>query len=201
MPEGLTNNEFKEHLLQALAKSITAANVINGEIIIEAQADKIEKILHFLKTDSNCSFEQLIAITAADYPSEEKRFEVVYCLLSLTYNRRLIVKIRTDENTEIKSVIGVYKSAGWYEREVWDMFGVRFAAHPDLRRILTDYGFEGHPLRKDFPLTGYYEVRYDNEQKKVVYDNVNLTQEFRTFDYLSPWEGAKYILPGDEKAS
>jgi len=123
MPEGLTNNEFKEHLLQALAKSISAANVINGEIIIEAQADKIEKILHFLKTDSNCSFEQLIAITAADYPSEEKRFEVVYCLLSLTYNRRLIVKIRTDENTEIKSAIGVYKSAGWYEREVWDMFG------------------------------------------------------------------------------
>lgn len=201
MPEGLTNKEFIEYLQQSLAATALKILCENNEIIVSAKAQKIADILYFLKTDSNCSFEQLIAITAADYPADEQRFEVVYCLLSLTYNRRLIVKIRTDEATPIQTATGVYKSAGWYEREVWDMFGVRFANHPDLRRILTDYGFEGHPLRKDFPLTGYYEVRYDNEQKKVVYDKVNLTQEFRTFDYLSPWEGAKYILPGDEKAS
>ena len=200
MPEGLTNAEFKEYILQELPKAVDEVNLFKNEVIIFARAEKISEVLHFLKTDQNCSFEQLIAITAADYPADEKRFEVVYPLLSLKYNRRAIVKIRTDAETPVQTATTVYKSAGWYEREVWDMYGVKFAGNPDLRRILTDYGFEGHPLRKDFPLTGYYEVRYDNEQKKVVYGEVNLTQEFRNFDYLSPWEGAKYILPGDEKA-
>ncbi len=199
--EGLTNNEFKEYLLQEMPKAVDDIVITPAETLVIARAEKIADLLHFLKTDQNCSFEQLTAITACDWPADQNRFEVVYCLLSLKFNRRIIVKIRTNEETPVKSAGLIYKSAGWYEREVWDMYGVKFAGHPDLRRILTDYGFEGHPLRKDFPLTGYYEVRYDNEQKKVVYEEVNLNQEFRTFDYLSPWEGAKYILPGDEKAN
>lgn len=200
MPEGLTNIEFKEYLLQEMRRAVDDVSIFKNEVVVLARADKIPDLLHFLKTDQNCSFEQLIGLTAADYPADANRFEVVYCLLSMRFNRRVIVKIRTNETTPVKTVNVIYKSAGWYEREVWDMYGVKFDGHPDLRRILTDYGFEGHPLRKDFPLTGYYEVRYDNEAKKVVYDEVDLQQEYRNFDYLSPWEGAKYVLPGDEKA-
>ena len=193
--------ELKQYLETKLAKTIDSVELSNGELIIKAPAERIIKLLTFLKTDEKAKFSQLVALTAADYPEDEKRFEVVYLLLSLTNNVRAIVKIRTDAETAVETATTIYKSAGWFEREVWDMYGVKFAGHPDLRRILTDYGFEGHPLRKDFPLTGYQEVRYDEEQKKVVYEPVNLTQEYRNFDYLSPWEGMpKYIIPGDEKA-
>ncbi len=205
MPEGLTNNEFREYLINELSSSVDEIDIVKDEIFVYARAEKIAQVLYFLKVDRSCSFEQLITLTAADHPEDKKRFEIIYCLLSLKYNRRLVIKVRTDEDTPVQSVTGVYNSAGWYEREVWDLYGVRFAGNPDLRRILTDYGFEGHPLRKDFPLTGYYEVRYDEEQKKVVYEPVDLVQEFRNFDYTSPWEGTEYVLPnelkGDEKAT
>lgn len=205
MSDNNPNTEIKEYLLSELSGSIEDIDLVKDEVFVHADAAKIDNILHFLKTDSKCSFEQLQAVTAADYPQDEKRFEVVYLLLSLKCNQRLVVKVRTDEATPIPTVTGIYNSANWYEREVWDMFGVTFSGHPDLRRILTDYGFEGHPLRKDFPLTGHYQVRYDEEQKEVVYEPVNLMQEYRLFDFASPWEGAKYNLPnelkGDEKAT
>ena len=161
--------------------------------------ESLLKVMSFLRDDQNTLFKQLIDITAVDHPSEEARFEVVYHLLSLKHNQRLRVKLATDEATPVDSVTGVFSVAGWFERETWDMYGVMFNEHPDLRRILTDYGFEGHPLRKDFPLTGHVEVRYDSEQKRVVYEPVKLTQEFRSFDFMSPWEGMLQ-LPGDEKA-
>lgn len=154
----------------------------------------------FLKEDPETRFHSLVDISGADYPERALRFDVVYHLLSYTNNFRVRVKVAVDEDTPVPSSIGVYPGAGWFEREIWDMFGVMFSGHPDLRRILTDYGFQGHPLRKDFPLTGYVEVRYSEEQKRVVYEPVQLTQDFRSFDFMSPWEGAKYILPGDEKA-
>lgn len=158
------------------------------------------RALTFLRDDTNCLFKILVDVCGVDYPEREERFEVVYHLLSLKHNQRIRVKVSTDEDTPVPSVVGVFSTANWFEREVWDLYGVFFSDHPDLRRILTDYGFEGHPLRKDFPLTGYVEVRYDDEQKRVVYEPVKLTQEFRRFDFLSPWEGAQYVLPGDEKA-
>jgi len=148
-----------------------------------------------------CRFTQLVDICGADYPSREKRFDVVYHLLSLHRNQRIRVKIQTDETTPVPSAVPVWPAANWFEREAFDMYGIQFSDHPDLRRILTDYGFSGYPLRKDFPLTGFVEVRYDDEQKKVVYEPVKLIQDFRKFDFMSPWEGAKYILPGDEKAT
>ena len=156
--------------------------------------------MKFVRDDSNCLFKILIDITAVDFPERGERFEIVYNLLSLSHNQRIRVKVSADENTPVPSMVALFSAAGWFEREVWDMFGVFFTDHPDLRRMLTDYGFEGHPLRKDFPLTGYVEVRYDEEQKRVVYEPVTLTQDFRNFDFMSPWEGAEYILPGDEKA-
>lgn len=203
------NSEFKEYLLNEMGKSsIDSIDLFEDEIIINARAIKVHDMLYFLRSDEKCAFSQLIAITAADYPQDEKRFEIVYLLLSLKHNRRVILKIRTDEATPVPTVTNLYNSAGWFEREVWDMFGVKFAGHPDLRRILTDYGFEGHPLRKDFPLTGFYQVRYDEVEKNVIYEPVNLVQEFRNFDFSSPWEGAKYVIPnlpnelkGDEKAT
>jgi NADH-quinone oxidoreductase subunit C len=158
-------------------------------------------VLTYLRDNGACQFTQLVDVTAADYPSRPERFEVVYSLLSITNNTRVRVKISASEETLVPSVNGVFGSANWFEREVWDMYGILFSDHPDLRRILTDYGFEGHPQRKDFPLTGYVELRYDEEQKRVVYEPVKLTQDFRSFDYLSPWEGMTDIqLPGDEKA-
>jgi NADH-quinone oxidoreductase subunit C len=160
----------------------------------------LERILKFLRDDSACHFEMLIDICGVDYPDREPRFDVVYHLLSISNNLRVRVKLGVAEEGAVPSVTALYSTAGWFEREIWDLYGVYFTDHPDLRRILTDYGFEGHPLRKDFPLTGYVELRYDDEQKRVVYEPVKLTQEFRSFDFMSPWEGAEYILPGDEKA-
>jgi NADH-quinone oxidoreductase subunit C len=168
--------------------------------MLRVHRNSIVKVLAFLKDDSNCQFQQLIDICGVDYPEREERFEVVYNLLSVTQNQRVRLKVATDEATPVPSATGVYKSAGWFERETWDLYGVFFSDHPDLRRILTDYGFQGHPMRKDFPLTGYVEVRYDEEQKRVVYEPVKLPQEFRSFDFLSPWEGTTQVLPGDEKA-
>jgi NADH-quinone oxidoreductase subunit C len=158
-------------------------------------------VLGFLKDDANCRFQQLVDICGVDYPEREERFEIVYNLLSVTQNQRVRVKVATDEATPVPSATGVFRSAGWFERETWDLFGVFFSDHPDLRRILTDYGFEGHPMRKDFPLTGHVEVRYDEELKRVVYEPVKLHQDFRRFDFLSPWEGMTRLLPGDEKAA
>ena len=177
------------------------AQVAFGELTLVAPRERIVEVLTTLR--DQFGFQQLLDLCGVDYPDRKERFEVVYHLLSMTRNARLRVKVSTDETQPVPSVISVYPAANWFEREAYDMYGMIFAGHPDMRRLLTDYGFEGHPLRKDFPMTGYVEVRYDEEQKRVVYEPVKLTQEFRTFDFLSPWEGADYpapVLPGDEKA-
>jgi NADH-quinone oxidoreductase subunit C len=177
------------------------SKLVSGELVLEVGADHLLAVMEFLRDDAKCLFKVLVDVCGVDYPEREKRFDVVYNLLSIRLNLRARVKVFTDEATPVPSVVGLYSSAGWWERETWDLYGIFFSDHPDLRRILTDYGFEGHPLRKDFPLTGYVEVRYDDEQKRVVYEPVKLVQEFRSFDFLSPWEGmADAILPGDEKA-
>ena len=191
--------DLGEYVGLALAEVLIGTEVKYDELMLSVRRDSIIKVLTYLRDDQNCQFKQLMDITAADYPEREERFEVVYNLLSLKQNLRIRVKLSTDETTPVSSAFGVFSSAIWFEREVWDMYGIAFTDHPDLRRILTDYGFEGHPLRKDFPLTGYVEVRYDEDQKRVVYEPVKLTQEFRTFDFVSPWEGMLQ-LPGDEKA-
>ena len=170
----------------------------HGEVIIRAKREEIARVLQILRDDH--SYQQLMEIAGADYPDRRERFEVVYMLLSLTKNHRIIVKCSTDENTPVPTVTTLWPNAGWLEREVFDMYGVTFAGNPDLRRILTDYGFEGHPFRKDFPMTGYTELRYSEEEKRVVYEPVELAQDMRSFDFLSPWEGSDYVLPGDEKA-
>jgi NADH-quinone oxidoreductase subunit C len=191
-----------EHITSSLALHVLKTEIVGGEVIVHIQPVSLEVMLWFLRDDEQCLFKQLIDITAVDYPERPQRFEVVYQLLSLKYNRRIRIKVQTDEQTPVPSATGVFSSAGWYEREVWDMYGVTFDGNPDLRRILTDYGFDGHPQRKDFPLTGYVELRYDEESKRVVYEPVKLTQAYRSFDYLSPWEGpAEYVLPGDEKVA
>lgn len=173
-----------------------------GELMLETTPDKLIALLTFLKNDSRCLFAQLADVCGVDWPEREKRFDVVYNLLSLANNQRVRVKVATDEATPVPSAAAVYSSATWFERETYDLYGVWFADHPDLRRILTDYGFEGHPLRKDFPLTGFVEMRWDDVQKRVIYEPVKLAQEFRRFDFLSPWEGGiERILPGDEKAT
>ena len=172
----------------------------DNTLVLHTPAKNIVRVTTFLRDDNRCLFKMLIDVFGVDFPARERRFEVVYNLLSLKINRRIRVKVEADEQTLVPSVSDVFSSAGWYEREVWDMYGVLFSDHPDLRRILTDYGFEGHPQRKDFPLTGYVELRYDVEQKKIVYEPVKLDQEFRNFDFVSPWEGTQYVLPGDEKA-
>ena len=192
--------ELGEYIAASLRDSVSGSNLAYGELMIDAKTDHIVKVLTFLRDDTACQFKILIDICGVDYPERPKRFDVVYNLLSLTHNQRVRVKLETDEETPVPSVTPVYSAAGWFEREAWDMYGILFAGHPDLRRLLSDYGFEGHPLRKDFPLTGYVEVRYDDEEKRVIYAPVKLTQEFRQFDFMSPWEGAHYILPGDEKA-
>jgi NADH-quinone oxidoreductase subunit C len=184
----------------ALGPSLTGYAVSYRELTMTGNASEIVSILRFLRDDSRCQFWCLIDITAVDWPSRERRFDVVYHLLSPKHNVRIRVKVETDEVTAVPSVIEIFPNADWYERETYDLYGIVFAGHPDLRRILTDYGFEGHPLRKDFPLTGFVEVRYDDALKRVVYEPVRLTQEFRNFDFLSPWEGTDYVLPGDEKA-
>lgn len=177
------------------------AHVAYGELTLAAPRERLVEVMTALR--DQFGFQQLLDVCGVDYPDREERFEVVYHLLSLTRNARLRVKVSTDEVEPVPTVVEVYPSANWFERETFDMYGVLFSGHPDMRRLLTDYGFEGHPLRKDFPMTGYVEVRYDEEQRRVVYEPVKLTQEFRTFDFLSPWEGAEYpapVLPGDEKA-
>ena len=182
-----------------LGDGVLHSEIQLGEISIVVKHDEIQRVLTYLRDDINCQFKQLVDICGADYPEREKRFDVVYNLLSLTHNRRVRVKVPVN-NESVPSVVPVFSTAGWFEREVWDMYGIFFEGNPDLRRILTDYGFEGHPLRKDFPLTGFVEIRYDEEQKRVVYEPVKLAQDFRNFDFLSPWEGPG-ALPGDEKAT
>lgn len=194
-------NELGEYLELKLGEAVDSWSVAYGELnVIIGRADII-KVMNFLRDDSRCLFSVLIDICGVDYPERSKRFDVVYHLLSPRQNQRIRVKLETDESSAVHSIIEVYPAANWFEREAYDMYGILFTEHPDLRRLLTDYGFQGHPLRKDFPVTGYYEVRYDDELKRVVYEPVKLTQEFRSFDFMSPWEGAEYILPGDEKAS
>ena len=195
-----TLNDLGAAIVAALPGSVTGHAVAYGELTITGAAADIVRIVTFLRDDPRCQFISFIDVTAVDWPAREQRFDVVYHFLSPRQNTRIRIKVMTDEATPVPSIFGVFPGAEWFEREVWDLYGVMFTDHPDLRRLLTDYGFEGHPLRKDFPLTGFVEVRWDDEQKRVVYDPVQLAQEFRNFDFLSPWEGPEYILPGDEKA-
>jgi NADH-quinone oxidoreductase subunit C len=195
--------ELGEYIAGALGEAVVGTHVTLGELTVEVQPSRIAKALSFLRDDPNCLFKMLIDICGVDYPERAKRFEVVYHLLSLKKNIRVRVKAIVGEEEPIPSIVGVYAAAAWFEREAYDMYGIFFSDNPDLRRILTDYGFEGHPFRKDFPLTGYIEVRYDESQKRVIYEPVKLVQEFRSFDFLSPWEGMLQprLLPGDEKAT
>jgi NADH-quinone oxidoreductase subunit C len=186
-------------LAARLGDALIAAHEAHGELVLTVARDSLEATLRSLRDEEH--FQQLMDIAGVDYPDRAERFEVVYCLLSVTRNLRLIVKVSTDEATPVPTVTTLWPNAGWYEREVYDMFGVLFAGNTDLRRILTDYGFVGHPFRKDFPLTGYVELRYSEQEKRVVYEPVQLAQDLRQFDYTSPWEGGAYVLPGDEKAS
>ena len=188
------------HIASSLGDAITSHVVAYGELTMIARAEDIVRVVTFLRDDPECRFIAFIDITAVDWPGREKRFDVVYHFLSPQFIRRVRVKVEADDVTPVPSIIDLFPGANWFEREVYDLYGVLFSGHPDLRRILTDYGFEGHPFRKDFPLTGYVEVRYDDAQGRVVYEPVKLPQEFRKFDFLSPWEGTDYILPGDEKA-
>ena len=193
--------DLGDYIAAALPQDVIGTEVAFGELAVTVRPASILRVLGFLRDDSTCLFKVLIDLSGADYPEREARFEVIYSLLSMSQNQRVRVKLSVGEDDPVPSATGVYSAAGWYERETWDMYGIYFSDHPDLRRILTDYGFEGHPMRKDFPLTGRVEVRYDETQKRVVYDPVKLTQDFRSFDFLSPWEGMGEILPGDEKAS
>jgi NADH-quinone oxidoreductase subunit C len=193
-------DELGALIADALPGVVTGHDVAHCVLNIAANAADIIRVTTFLRDDPRCQFVCIIDVTAVDWPSRERRFDVVYHFLSPTKNARIRVKVQTDEVTPVPSIISVFPGADWFERETYDLYGVLFTGHPDLRRLLTDYGFEGHPLRKDFPLTGFVEVRWDDEQKRVVYDPVRLAQEFRNFDFLSPWEGTDYILPGDDKA-
>jgi len=196
-----TLHKLGEIIAGALPGSVLGHRVEHSELTVAARAPDIVKVVTFLRDDERGQFWSLIDVTAVDWPGREKRFDVVYHLLSPKQNLRVRVKVETDETTPVPSIISVFPGADWFERETYDLYGVLFTGHPDMRRLLTDYGFEGHPLRKDFPLTGFVEVRYDDGQKRVIYEPVRLTQEFRNFDFLSPWEGPSYLLPGDEKAS
>jgi NADH-quinone oxidoreductase subunit C len=197
-------DEILDNLGRAIATALSPAveeySVSHQELTVKARSADIVAVLRFLRDDPRCLFWNIVDIAAVDWPSRERRFDVVYHLLSPKHNARIRIKIETDEATPVSSVIEVFPGADWFEREVFDLYGIAFTGHPDMRRLLTDYGFDGHPLRKDFPLTGFVEVRYDDELKRVVYSPVSLTQEFRNFDFLSPWEGPDYDLPGDEKA-
>lgn len=193
--------DLKDHIQGKLGDAVNAIDIVHGEMTIQARRAEIVNVISFLRDDSLCKFATLIDVCGADYPTRERRFDVVYHMLSMPHNHRVRVKVMTDEDSPVSSIASLFPNADWYEREAFDMYGIVFAEHPDLRRILTDYGFEGHPLRKDFPLSGFVEVRYDEERKSVVYEPVNLPQEYRSFDFMSPWEGAKYVLPGDEKSA
>ena len=193
--------ELGQHVASMLSGQVMGRSIAHDELMVTARAEQIVKVVTFLRDDPMCLFKVLVDICGTDYPERPKRFDVVYNLLSLVHNQRIRIKVEADDETPVLSITGVHNSANWFEREIWDMYGVMFSDHPDLRRLLTDYGFEGHPLRKDFPLTAFVETRYDEERKRVVYDPVKLSQEFRKFDFLSPWEGAPNTpLPGDEKA-
>ncbi|MGJ3233285.1 MAG: NADH-quinone oxidoreductase subunit C [Oceanicaulis sp.] len=192
--------ELGEHIAAALDEDVKGFEIAVGELTVEIHRDRVVKVMRFLRDDPVCRFTTLIDICGVDWPGRSDRFDVVYHLLSMHHNQRIRVVLNTDEDTPVASVTELWPAANWFEREAFDMYGVLFDNHPDLRRILTDYGFHGFPLRKDFPLTGFTQVVYDDEQKRVVYEPVNLVQEYREFDFLSPWEGAKYVLPGDEKA-
>ncbi len=194
-------NELADYLADKLGPALLARHLAYHELTLTVQRDAVVKVLKLLRDDVQCQFSCLIDIAGVDYPERENRFDVVYHLLSPRQNMRVRVKVETDEEAPVRSVIDVYPAANWFEREAFDLYGILFSDHPDLRRILTDYGFQGHPMRKDFPLTGFVEVRYDDEQKRVVYQPVKLSQEFRSFDFMSPWEGAHYLLPGDERES
>jgi len=189
-----------DHVASSLGDAVTASAIAYDELTVVVRADEILRVVAFLRDDPQCRFISFLDIAGVDYPGREKRFDVVYHLLSPHLNHRIRLKVETDEVTPVPSIIDIFPAANWFEREAYDLYGILFSGHPDLRRILTDYGFEGYPLRKDFPLTGYVEVRYDDAQKRVVYEPVKLNQEFRNFDFLSPWEGTDYVLPGDEKA-
>jgi len=193
--------DLRDDLTTQLADAVIGSAIEYGELTITVARPEIVNVLKFLRDEARCQFEILIDICGVDWPQREDRFEVVYHLLSPRLNQRIRIKLTTNERDPVPSAIAVFPVADWFEREAYDMYGILFSDHPDLRRILTDYGFQGHPLRKDFPLTGHVEVRYDEEHKRVVYEPVKLTQEFRTFDFESPWDGVKYPLPGDEKAS
>ena len=191
--------DMASYLTLKRAEAVVKTDVAFGELCVTVQLAHLHGFVEFLTTDAACRFSTLVDITAVDYPSRDTRFEVVYHFLSMYQNHRIRVKVAVGEEDMVPSIHTLHPSSNWFEREVFDMFGILFSGHPDLRRILTDYGFRGHPLRKDFPTTGYTEVRYDEVQKRVVYEPVSLVQEYRQFDFMSPWEGAKYILPGDEK--
>jgi NADH-quinone oxidoreductase subunit C len=195
-----TLERLGETIAGALAGSVLGHWVADDELTLVATPHNIVKVMGFLRDDERFQFVSFTDITAIDWPARERRFDVVYHLLSPKLNQRVRIKIEVGEGAAVPSIISVFPGADWFEREVYDLYGVLFSGHPDMRRLLTDYGFEGHPLRKDFPLTGFVEVRYDDEVKRVVYDKVRLAQEFRNFDFLSPWEGTDYVLPGDEKA-
>ena len=193
--------ELGDYITQALQEEVIGSAVALGELTVRIQRPAVVRVMSFLRDDSNCQCKCLMDVCGVDYPDRDERFEIVYNLLSLKHNIRVRVVLSCDEETPVPSVSSIFSSAGWWEREAWDLYGIYFSDHADLRRILTDYGFEGHPLRKDFPLTGHVEMRYDEVQKRVVYEPVSLPQEFRGFDFVSPWEGAKYILEHGEKAS
>ena len=195
-----TLQQLGEHIIAALRVPAKFSVAFN-ELTLTTDIANVIRTLTYLRDDDACRFAILIDITGIDYPNRAKRFDVVYHLLSIHLNQRIRVKIETDEETQVPSCVGIWPAANWFEREAFDMYGIMFSDHPDLRRLLTDYGFSGYPLRKDFPLTGFVELRYDDEQKRVVYEPVQLVQEFRDFEFMSPWEGAKYIIPGDQKAS
>jgi NADH-quinone oxidoreductase subunit C len=194
-------NKVRAHIEKAMPVASLSSELIRDELVLRCEADDIVDLLTFLRDDEQCQCTQLSDICGADYPNRIARFEVVYNLLSMRKNLRIRVKIAASEDVPVPSVMGVYPAACWYEREVWDMYGVFFSGNTDLRRILTDYGFDGHPLRKDFPLTGFVEMRYSEEEKRVVYEPVQLNQAYRSFDFLSPWEGMNRTVPGDEKAT
>jgi NADH-quinone oxidoreductase subunit C len=196
-----TLKELAEHIQLGLGESLVSWKVEFGELTLTVDAPAILDVIRFLRDNSSCKFVNLTDLCGVDYPAREKRFDVVYHLLSPVQNQRIRVKVATDEETPVASLTPIFPAAEWFEREAYDMYGILFSGHPDLRRILTDYGFDGYPLRKDFPVTGFVEVRYDDEKKRVVYEPVRLNQEMRNFDFLSPWEGTDYVLPGDEKAT
>lgn len=204
MPRAEASQALKDlvdYISVQMDEALVSVEWAGDEAVLRARPQSVLKVLRFLRDDSQCLFKNMVDLCGADYPEREERLEVVYNLLSVSHNLRIRVKVSTDEETPVPSASALFASAEWNEREAWDMYGIFFSDHPDLRRILTDYGFEGHPMRKDFPLTGHVEVRYDDELKRVVYEPVKLTQDFRTFDFLSPWEGARAVLPGDDKAT